>query len=304
VLSRALTVLAVGPQVLIQDRGRLGYAHLGVPRAGALDAPAAALANRLVGNDADAAVLEVLLGGLQVRAEAACWLAVTGASAPVMVRGTAHDVATPPSRSRVRAAPHTQAVRLRSGETLALGPPTTGMRSYVAVDGGIGVQPVLRSRSTDTLAALGPAPVQVGDVLPVGKALGVPAGLDTPRPPAAGALRVLPGPHEEWFETDVLARLVTTSWTVGEASDRVGLRLQGPPLTRAVGELPSEGMVLGAIQVPPDGRPVILLADHGPTGGYPVAGVVHPDDLWQLAQLRPGEAVTLRPARWSASPRR
>jgi len=289
-----LTVVAVGPQVLVQDRGRVGYAHLGVPRAGALDAPAAALANRLVGNDGGAAVLEVLLGGLQVRAEAACWVAVTGAPVPVTVARASDDPAARATRSSdVRAAPHTQAVRLRAGETLALGTPVTGMRSYLAVSGGIDVRPVLGSRSTDTLAGVGPARVTAGDVLPVGEASGVPAALDTPRPPTAGTVRVLSGPHREWFDEDALDRLAATPWTVGEASDRVGLRLQGAPLARADDELPSEGMVLGAIQVPPDGQPVVLLADHGPTGGYPVVGVVHADDLWQLAQLRPGQRVNL-----------
>jgi biotin-dependent carboxylase-like uncharacterized protein len=279
----SLTIVAAGPQVLVQDRGRFGYAHLGVPRAGALDAPAAALANRLVGNDADAAVLEVLLGGLRVRAGTACWVAVTGAPVPVTVEGTA--------------VAHGQAVRLPAGAILALGAPTTGMRSYLAVGGGIDVVPVLGSRSTDTLAGVGPAPVAVGDTLPIGAASGVPAALDTPRPPPAGAVRVLPGPHGEWFDAAVADRLAATPWRVAAASDRIGLRLEGVPLSRTRGELPSEGMVLGAIQVPPDGLPVVLLADHGPTGGYPVAGVVHPDDLWQLAQLRPGERVTLRAAR-------
>jgi len=282
-LSAALTVLRTGPQVLVQDRGRVGYAHLGVPRAGVLDAPAAALANRLVGNPPDAAVLEVLLGALEIRTEAPCWVAVTGARVPLAVAGTA--------------AAHTQAVRLPAGASLALGTPDDGMRSYLAVAGGIDVAPVLGSRSTDTLAGVGPAPVAVGDVLPVGVASGVPAALDTPRPPRSDPVRVLPGPHRDWFDADVRARLAATPWTVGAASDRVGLRLQGEPLPRNDGELPSEGMVLGAIQVPPDGQPVVLLADHGPTGGYPVAGVVHPDDLWQLAQLRPGERVILhRPA--------
>lgn len=290
-----LSVLAVGPQVLVQDRGRYGYAHLGVPRAGALDAPAAALANRLVGNHPDAAVLEVLLGGLAVRAEADCWVAVTGAEPEGRV-----ERAGGPSR-RVA---HGQAVRLRAGETLTLGTPRIGMRSYLAVGGGIDVPPVLGSRSTDTLAGVGPSPVAVGDLLPIGGNVGVPAALDTPRPPARGPVRVAPGPHPEWFGDDVLADLATTAWTVAAASDRVGLRLAGTPIARQSGELTSEGTVLGAIQVPPDGQPVVLLADHGPTGGYPVAGVVHPDDLWQLAQARPGEPLILRPQPQAQRPAR
>jgi biotin-dependent carboxylase-like uncharacterized protein len=282
-LNGVLTVVATGPQVLVQDRGRYGYAHLGVPRAGALDAPAAGLANRLVGNEADAAVLEVLLGGLVVRAEASCWTAVTGARVPVSVDGIAQ--------------PHAEAVWLPTGAELALGVPTTGMRSYLAVAGGIDVAPVLGSRSTDTLSGVGPAAVAVGHRLPLGAASGVPAPLDTPRPPRPGAVRVLPGPHGEWFGDGALDRLTAEPWRVAAASDRIGLRLEGTPLHRAKGELPSEGMVLGAIQVPPDGQPVVLLADHGPTGGYPVAGLIHPADLWQLAQRRPGESLTLRAVR-------
>lgn len=291
-----LSVLATGPQVLLQDRGRYGYAHLGVPRAGALDGPAAALANRLVGNHPDAAVLEVLLGGLVLRAEDDCWVAVTGArvsiatTVPTMPEG-------PVSGARGRSRPFGEAVRLRAGETLACGTPPTRMRSYLAVAGGIDVPPVLGSRSTDTLAGIGPKPVEPGDLLPIGTPSGGPVALDTPRPPDRSAVRVLPGPHAEWFAADVLARLAATPWTVGPASDRVGLRLVGDPIARTPGELPSEGTVLGAIQVPPDGRPVVLLADRGPTGGYPVAGVVHPDDVWQLAQSRPGERLILRAAR-------
>lgn len=294
-----LTVLATGPQVLVQDRGRYGYAHLGVPRAGALDEPAAALANRLVGNDRDAAVLEVLLGGLTIRAGADCWAAVTGAPAPLTTaagRPTPAAVEGLASYDVPRAVSHTQPLRLRAGETLTLGTPASGMRSYLAVSGGIDVPTVLGSRSTDTLAGVGPAQVVVGDLLPLGRSAGSPAAFDTPRLPAAGAARVLPGPHTQWFGPDVLARLAATAWTVAVHSDRVGVRLAGDPVPRTAGELPSEGTVLGAIQVPPDGRPVILLADHGPTGGYPVAGVVHPEDLWQLAQVRPGERLTLRAA--------
>jgi biotin-dependent carboxylase-like uncharacterized protein len=275
-------VLATGPQVLVQDRGRIGYAHLGVPRAGALDAPAAALANRLVGNGPEAAVLEVLLGGLAIRASSGGWAAITGATAPVQIDGTA--------------VAHAQAVRLTAGSTLVLGVPSTGARSYVAVSGGIHVPAVLGSRSTDTLAWVGPVPLAVGDRLPIGSEAGVPAPLDTPPSARAGALRVLPGPHDEWFAADARERLARSPWTVAAASDRVGMRLDGTPMPRVAGELSSEGTVLGAIQVPPDGQPVILLADHGPTGGYPVVAVVHPDDLWRCAQVRPGDPLRFVPA--------
>lgn len=264
-----LEVLTAGPLTTVQDRGRAGLAHLGVPRAGPLDLPAAGLANRLVGNGPDAAVLEVTLGGFRARSDAGVWVAVTGA---------AHA--------------HAHASWLAAGEVLEIAPVSSGLRSYVAVAGGIAVDPVLGSRATDTLAWVGPPQVADGTLLPVGPATGEPRPLDTPRPPEPGPLRLFPGPHPAYFGDDVLATLGLATYDVRPESNRIGLRLRGPAVPRtAATELPSEGMVLGAVQVPPDGQPVVLLADHPPTGGYPVVGVVHPDDLWQCAQLRPGESV-------------
>lgn len=280
----SLEVHALGASVLVQDLGRPGWAHLGVPRSGALDRPAAALANRLVGNDPSAACLEVLLGGLVVTADAGAWVAVTGAPCPVAIDGRAEAFGA--------------AVRLPTGGQLSLGRPSAGLRSYLAVGGGIDVPPVLGSRSTDTLGRLGPAPVAVGDVLPVGEGGSAPAPLDTPRTPLPGPLRVTPGPRADRVVGDVLDLLERTPYAVSPDSDRIGLRLDGEPLplasygTRA--ELPSEGVVLGSVQVPPDGRPVVFLADHPTTGGYPVVAVVEVDDLWRCAQLRPGERVALR----------
>ncbi|GAA4720636.1 biotin-dependent carboxyltransferase family protein [Nocardioides conyzicola] len=271
----SLHVLATGPMVTVQDRGRPGLAHLGVPRAGALDAPAAALANRIVGNDPDAAVLEVVLGGLELRAHGGCWVAVTGAD---------------------RA--HASAEWLAAGATLRVPTPSTGVRSYVAVAGGIAVPPVLGSRSTDTLAWVGPPRVQPGAVLPVGDPTGSPRSVDTPRPPRRGPLRVRVGPRADWFDDDALDRLCATPYVVSADSNRIGLRLDGPALPRRrQDELASEGMVLGAVQVPPSGVPIVFLADHPPTGGYPVLAVVEEEDLWQCAQLRPGDEVRFTPAR-------
>lgn len=264
-----LEVVRSGPLTTVQDRGRFGLAHLGVPRAGALDRPAADLANRLVGNDEDAAVLEVTLGGFAARAAAGVWVAVTGADRP-----------------------HARAQWVAAGETLEVPVPATGVRSYVAVAGGITVDPVLGSRSTDTLAWVGPARILDGAVLPIGRPGGEPRALDTPRPPGPGPLRLYPGPHVPFFDDGAVDQLCAASYDVRAESNRVGLRLAGAPVARRGSqELPSEGMVLGAVQVPPDGQPVVLLADHPVTGGYPVVGVVHPDDLWQCAQVRPGEAV-------------
>ncbi|MGY1664404.1 5-oxoprolinase subunit C family protein [Geodermatophilus sp. SYSU D00696] len=275
-----LTVLAPGPLTTVQDRGRPGLAGIGVGRSGAADRAAAALANRLVGNDAGAAVLEATLGGLALRADADLLVATTGARCP---GSPAHDAPA----------------LLRAGRTLTLGAPATGLRTYLAVRGGIAVEPVLGSRSTDLLSGLGPAPLRAGDRLPVGEPTGPPPGVDVapvPDPPGGEVtVRLLPGPRGDWFTEDALATLGTAAWTVTAESNRIGLRLDGPPLARRVpGELPSEGLVRGALQVPPAGTPVLFLADAPVTGGYPVAGYVADDDVDRCAQLRPGQTLRLR----------
>jgi biotin-dependent carboxylase-like uncharacterized protein len=282
-----LTVLASGPLTTVQDRGRPGWASIGVTRSGAADRQAAALANRLVGNDAAAAVLEVTVGGLQVRAGRTLLVAVSGAPAPVTVDG--------------RAAPFDAPLTLRPGQVLGLGNPAVGLRSYLAVRGGIGVPPVLGSRSTDTLSGLGPAPLRPGDVLPVGALAADEPVVDVApvrAPSSRPVLRVLPGPRRDWLAPAAWTALTAADWTVSPDSDRVGLRLAGPRLDRArTDELPSEGLVPGAVQVPPDGAPVLFLVDHPVTGGYPVLAVVTTDDLPAAAQLRPGDRVRFRPAR-------
>jgi biotin-dependent carboxylase-like uncharacterized protein len=273
-----LTVVRAGPLTLVQDRGRTGLAHLGVPRAGPLDRPAAELANRLVGNGPDAALMEVTGGGLELTSHAGVWVAVTGAPCPVEIDGVGRGLFRPEW--------------LPAGALLRLGPPVAGLRSFVAVAGGLDVPAVLGSRSTDTLAWLGPPRVVDGTTLPVGVPPGPPAALDAPRLPRPGPLRVRPGPRADWFVPDALARLCRAAYVVGSDSNRVGLRLEGAPLERVRSdELASEGVVLGAVQVPPSGQPVVFLADHPPTGGYPVLAVVHPDDLWQCGQARAGEAL-------------
>jgi len=285
--GRSLTVLRAGALTTAQDGGRPGFAHLGVPRAGALDAPAARLANRLVGNPEAAAVLETTVDGVQLRTATALTVAVTGAQAPLTVDG--------------RAAPWGVAVGLPPGGVLDVGPATVGVRSYVAVAGGITLPPVLGSRSRDTLSGLGPLPLSHGDVLPVGRPSGSVPAVDFTVPPAATqpvVLRLLPGPRDDWFGAAGLAALWTATYAVSPLSNRVGVRLTGPKVTRLRdGELDSEGIVLGAVQVPPDGQPVVLLADHPTTGGYPVIGLVDPRDLAGLAQARPGTTVRFVPDR-------
>jgi biotin-dependent carboxylase-like uncharacterized protein len=274
----SITVIDPGALSTVQDVGRAGWAHLGVPRAGALDHPAAALANRIVGNPPEAAVVETTLTGLSFRAERGHWFAVTGARCRVSVDDAA--------------VAHGQAVFADGGSVVTVGPAETGLRSYVALAGGIAVDPILGSRSTDTLAWVGPSRLAEGRWLPVGDPTGPPQPHDTPRPPRGGPLRVLAGPRADWFSGDVLEALCATAYTVGEASNRIGLRLRGHALQRSrADELASEGMVLGAVQVPPDGQPVVLLADHPVTGGYPVVAVVRLEDLARCAQLRPGDQL-------------
>ena len=273
-----LTVQAPGPLTTVQDLGRPGRAAEGIGRSGACDRVSAALANRLVGNPPEAALLEVTAGGLAVRADVGVWVALSGA--------------------RCAGTPYAAPTWLPAGSTMRLGAPVSGLRSYLAVRGGIAVEPVLGSRSTDLLSGLGPTPLVAGDVLPVGRADRWP-GVDVApvAEPSAGELVVAlrPGPRADWFADDVHRTLATTSWEVTGDSNRVGLRLAGPVLTRQRdGELASEGMVRGALQVPPSGQPVLFLADHPVTGGYPVVGYVADADVDRCAQLAPGQTVRLR----------
>jgi biotin-dependent carboxylase-like uncharacterized protein len=281
-----LTVLAPGPRATVQDRGRPGWAAIGVPRSGAADRAAHDLANRLVGNRPAAATVEATAGGLSIRAERTVLLAVTGAAAPIDVDGRAGAVNAP--------------FTLPAGAVLTLGVPARGLRSYLAVRGGVDVPPVLGSRSTDSLSGLGPAPLAAGDRLAVGSLAGeepvvdVAAVASVPEHPV---LRVLPGPRRDWLAPVAWTSLTSEEWQVSADSNRIGLRLTGPRLERArTDELPSEGLVAGAIQVPPDGGPVLFLADHPVTGGYPVLAVVVTAELGLAAQLRPGDALRFRPA--------
>jgi len=280
--DRALAVVRAGALTTVQDRGRPGHAHLGVPRSGALDGPAAALANRLAGNPPDAAVLETTLDGCSLRPRTPVTVAVTGAPCPVSVDG----------RPVAWGAP----VRVRAGSVLDVGAVVSGVRAYVGVRGGIAVEPVLGSRSTDLLSGLGPAPLTDGAVLPLGAPReGGDAYVDVAPQPAAPdelVLRVTLGPRDDWFTPAAVRLLTSCAYRVSPASNRIGLRTTGPALERArPDELPSEGMVLGAVQVPPDGTPVVFLADHPTTGGYPVIAVVRPADLPAAAQARPGTPV-------------
>ena len=279
-MIRAVTVLDPGPLTTVQDEGRPGQAALGIGRSGACDRASLRLANRLIGNAPGAAVLEVTFGGLALRADADLVVVTTGARCP-------------------GAFPHDAPGLLRAGSVLRLGIPAGGLRTYVGIRGGVAVPPVLGSRATDVLSGLGPPVVTAGDVLPVGAPQLPMPGVDLApvADPGPGeiSVRVLPGPRRDWFADTAWATLTTQAYTVTSESNRIGLRLDGPPLERTRNdELPSEGMVRGALQIPPSGRPVLFLADHPVTGGYPVVGYVADDDVDRCAQLRPGQAMRFR----------
>lgn len=280
----ALTVLSSGMQTLFQDLGRPGHGDIGVNSSGAVDRGSAWTANNLLGNDRHATLLENI-GGLRLAALVDTVLAVTGAHAEVTITD-AKDV----SSSRPLAAP----LHLTAGSTLTVSPPDEGMRSYLAVRGGFVAPQTLGSSSTDILSGLGPAPVSEGETLSVGEAARSAAvGKQCPNPLLSGDIRCVRGPRADWFSREEQRRFTTMEWSVTSQSNRVGVRLDAPePLTRTRdGELASEGMISGSIQVPPSGLPVIFLADHPVTGGYPVIGTVVAEDLDIVAQLSPGATV-------------
>ena len=265
-----IEVLAAGPLTTVQDSGRPGWAHLGVPPSGSADPQALALGNRLVGNDAGAAALEATLSGPRLRFRVTALVAVTGAETEASNRP----------------------LEVGAGEVLEVGRFLNGVRAYVSVRGGIDVEPVLGSRSTDLLSGLGPPQLREGDVLPIGREPPTAPQLDLAPPPpfpAEPTLRLLPGPRDDWFAPNALAG----TWRVSPSSNRVGVRLEGPRIERIRHEeLLSEGVVTGALQVPSSGQPILLLNDHPTTGGYPVIGVVHADDLPLAGQLRPGQRLS------------
>jgi biotin-dependent carboxylase-like uncharacterized protein len=286
VTPASLAVVEPGPLTTVQDLGRPGLGSLGVSPSGAADRASARRANALVGNPAGAGLLEVTLGGLVLRARRDCEVALAGAEVAATVDGA-------PVGGDV--------LLLADGVTLRLGRPAVGVRTYLAVRGGVDVEPVLGSRSTDLLSGLGPAALARGDVLPVGalarSVASVEAGTTASRDLA---LPLLPGPRLGWFDDRALDRLLGSAYTVLPDSNRIALRLAGDPVGRSsAGELASEGLVRGALQVPPSGQPVLFLADHPVTGGYPVVAVVPDLATDAAAQARPGTRITFR-AGWTS----
>lgn len=277
-----IEVQATGSLTSVQDLGRVGYASWGIAGGGAADRGSLRLANRLVGNGEGSAAFEVLLGGAALLFRQAALIAVTGAPTPLLIDG-AHGSCDSPQR-------------VPAGAVVELLPPSQQLRSYLAVRGGLATEPILGSRSVDERAGLG-RPLRVGDVVPVGSdAVAAPLVDVAPRrawPRGALALRAVRGPRDDWFTAASLARFESEPYIVDAASDRVGVRLSGPPLDRRVQrELLSEPTLRGAVEVPPDGMPIIFAADHPTTCGYPVLAVLEPESADLAAQCRPGQSVT------------
>jgi KipI family sensor histidine kinase inhibitor len=284
----ALRVIEPGLIATVQDLGRPGRAALGIARSGALDRAALRTANRLVGNPENAACIEIAMGGFRAVATRDSWFAITGAWGAATLDG--HEIDADVAHAWPASA------------ELYLDWFAHGARAYLAIRGGLDVPPAVGSRSTDTLAGLGPAVLRAGDIVPIATEPGTPIPVNDlvpwGAPPDVLDLALAPGPRADRFAASALATLFEATWTVSVQADRVGIRLDGPELARTEGgELPSEGMVPGALQVPPSGRPTILLADGPVTGGYPVIAVVADAALDLLAQARPGTRIRFRHAR-------
>lgn len=283
--ARGLRVVATAFPILVQDLGRVGQTGQGVSLSGALDQGALRRANRAVGNRPGEAALEITLGPVRLLAELPLTLALAGAAQAVVVHSEGHDPVVPGA-----------VFALDAGDEIQIDAPAAGMRSYLALRGGFQVRPVLGSASTDTLAHIGPAPLDAGSVLaPAGRPAGAvhpPEG--GPNLPAAGDLVTLPvtlGPRTDWFSDKMLRHFLAQEWQVTAQSSRVGIRLAGDPVTRDAAELPSEGTEAGAIQIPHSGQPVLFLADHPLTGGYPVIATLRPEALDLAGQLPPGARI-------------
>ncbi len=277
-----IEVVATGPLATVQDLGRIGVAAWGIPAGGAADVASLRLANRLVGNGEAAAAFEVLMGGAAFRFDEATFVALTGADASMSVAGVVGRSHGPQW--------------VPAGSLLQLAAPTHGLRSYVAVRGGVATPPILGSRSVDESCGIGRA-LRVGDVLPVGTeiagALTVDLAPQPSWPTGPVMLRAVTGPRDDWFTEASLQRLESEPYTVDPASNRVGLRLSGAPLTRrTTAELLSEPTLRGAVEVPADGLPIVFGPDYPTTCGYPVVAVLEPGSCDIAAQCRPGQAVT------------
>jgi biotin-dependent carboxylase-like uncharacterized protein len=270
-MTRTVRVLRGGLQSIVVDRGRFGLRDRGVAWCGAMDSRAYALANEVLGNDRDAAAIEAVYGDLELAFDCDARCALTGADCVAML-----DSVPVASWS---------AFAVAAGARLRLQRPARGMRTIVAFDGGIDVPVVLGSRSTDLMARFGGVEgraLRAGDTLVLGASREA-AQRQIDAPLAGSAVRVMPQPG---FDA-----LWTRAWRIGHESNRMGWRLRGEPLPHDRGAMRSQAVFPGFVQLPPAGEPIVLGRDAQTTGGYPIAGVVHEDDLWILAQLPLGAEV-------------
>jgi len=294
--SATLELHSIGVQALFQDGGRPGLAAQGVSASGALDKGALRLANRLVGNDVNGPVIEIVGGGFEFTSRGSSVVCITGADGTVTVT---------PEGGRGRSVGRGQAIALDSGDRVRLGEPAAGVRSYLAARGGFVAALVLGSVSTDTLAGIGADALAAGQVVGIAPVrhgvVGAPESAPVQLPDASQVvvLDVVMGPRVDWFTSESVELLSQQRWVVTPQSSRVGLRLSGAtPLARThERELPSEGTLPGSIQIPPNGQPVLFLADHPLTGGYPVIAAVAPHHLDLAGQIPIGTAVRFRPIR-------
>lgn len=276
----ALTVVQTAFPIVFQDEGRPGQGGQGVSASGALDLGALRRANRAAGNPSDAPVLEITLGPVRLRADQPVTLALTGAA-----------------QATVAGHPMPTAFALDAGDEVLIPPPPAGMRSYLALRGGFDVAPVLGSAATDTLAFVGPEALTTGTQLYAANrpATAIAAPEDQPALPGPGDIVELPvtlGPRADWFSDQIIAHFLSQDWLVTPQSSRVGIRLEGDPISRDdARELPSEGTETGAIQIPHSGQPVLFLADHPLTGGYPVIATLLPAALDLAGQIPPGARI-------------
>jgi biotin-dependent carboxylase-like uncharacterized protein len=291
-----LRVVKPGPFSTFQDLGRRGRGHQGVARSGAFDQHSHRLANRLVGNDLEAATIEILLGPCEFESTGDVIVSITGTEVPAMVGSyaSATDLHDRDRWTRIREVSCNVAFALHAGEYLRIGTPSIGLRTYFSVRGGFAVASILGSKSYDSLGQIGPPPLSADDLLLIGPSPTADAWFEVvPRrlPIDPIGIPLLLGPRHDWLSETALASLESFTWTIDPASNRTGIRLAGPPLERRQGELPSEAMIPGAVQLPPSGLPIVLGPDGGTTGGYPVVGVIPQSGLDALAQRRPGQEV-------------
>lgn len=286
-MRAGLTVVRPGMLTTVQDLGRVGFQHLGVPVAGPMDWYSHRLANRLAGNEASAAALEVTLIGPELETDADVWCAVAGAAFDVTVGGDPIDCSQP--------------FAVPAGERVRFGARHAGARATLAVRGGIDVPPVFGSRATHLVCRMGPfggRQLAAGDRLPVGAGRAARGGHEVvplPLPSGGARLRVLAAPHRPRFTGRAWEALTSTRHTISSQSNRMGYRLEGARLTHAgPADILSEATPIGSLQVPASGQPILLMADRQTTGGYPIIATVITADLPIAGQLAPGDWVEFR----------